>query len=224
MATATAVEEFRDTLRDVVTLTDRALEAFLLSLDFDNVVATTNALEIFMPALVAEYGEIGAAVAVDFYDELREGSPTKNLKPYSAQMAELPKTEAIQASVRWAVSPLFQAEKNPAQAISNLTEVTDRFVKAAPRNTIFYSAQKDTSRASFARVPSGSKTCEFCLMLASRGAVYANAKSAGETKKFHGHCDCSIIPMWDGDEYPKGYDPDSLYDQYVDLQVAKQGH
>lgn len=222
MATATMVEEFRDTLRDVVTLSERELTAFLLSLDFENVVATTNALEIFMPALVAEYGEIGAAAAVDFYDELREASTAT--KPYKAQMAEIPEQKAIQASVRWAVGPLFQAESNPTQAISNLTEVNDRFVKAAPRNTIFYSAQKDTSRASFARVPSGSKTCEFCLMLASRGAVYANAKSAGETKKFHGHCDCQIIPMWDGDEYPEGYDPESLYDKYVELQVAKQGH
>lgn len=222
MATATMVEELRDTLRDVVTLSERELSAFLLSLDFNDVIATTNALEIFMPALVAEYGEIGAAVAVDFYDELREaGGATK---PFKAQMAELPEQKAIQASVRWAVGPLFQAEKDPVQVFSNLTEVNDRFVKAAPRNTIFYSGQKDTSKTFFARVPSGSKTCEFCLMLASRGAVYANAKKAGETKKFHGHCDCSIIPMWDGDEYPTGYDPESLYDQYVDLQVAKQGH
>lgn len=222
MATATAVEEFRDTLSGIVTLSNRELDAFLLSLNFNDVIATTNALEIFMPALVVEYGEIGAAVAVDFYDELREASAAA--KPFAASMAELPEQKAIQASVRWAVGPIFQADKNPAQAISNLTQVTDRFVKAAPRNTIFYSAKKDTSRASFARVPSGSKTCEFCLMIASRGAVYANKDTAGDSKKFHSHCDCSIIPMWHGDEYPTGYDPESLYDQYVDLYVAKQGH
>ncbi|MFK0057991.1 hypothetical protein ACIQTN_01980 [Streptomyces werraensis] len=224
MATATAVQEFREAIKDVVALSERELRLFLLSLDFENVVATTNALEIFMPALVTEFGEVGAAVAVDFYDELRETSPAKNLKPYTAQMAEIPEQEAIQASVRWAVDPLWQAEQEPDRAISRLTEVHDRVVKAAPRNTIFESAQRDVSKALFARVPSGSKTCEFCLMLASRGAVYANAKSAGEAKKFHGHCDCQIIPMWDEDDYPEGYDPESLYNQYVDLQVSKQGH
>jgi hypothetical protein len=222
MATATAVEEFRGAIKDVVALSERELRLFLLSLDFENVVATTNALEIFMPALVTEFGEIGAAVAVDFYDELRESSGAT--KPYKAQMAELPEQKAIQASVRWAVDPLWQAEQEPDRAISRLTEVHDRVVKAAPRNTIFESAQRDVSKALFARVPSGSRTCEFCLMLASRGAVYANAKSAGEARKFHGHCDCQIIPMWDGDDYPAGYDPDSLYDKYVEMQVAKQGH
>ncbi|MDQ0793564.1 hypothetical protein [Streptomyces sp. B1I3] len=222
MATATAVAEFKTAQSNIATLAERELRDFFLDLDFRNIVSTTNALEIFMPALVAEYGEIGAAVAVDFYDELREGSLAT--KPFRAVMGELPEQKAVQASVRWAVTPLFQAESNPAQALSNLTEVNDRFVKATARNTIFTSAQKDTSRASFARVPSGSKSCEFCLMLASRGAVYANEKSAGDTKKFHGHCDCQIIPMWDGDEYPAGYSPDELYDRYVDLQVAKQKH
>lgn len=222
MATLAAVEEYREAQRNIATLAERELRDFFLDLDFRNIVAATNALEIFMPALVAEFGEIGAAVAVDFYDELREESLAT--KPFRAVMGELPEQRAVQASVRWAVGPLFQQDRNPDQALSNLTEVNDRFVKQTARNTIFRSAQKDTSRASFARVPSGSKTCEFCLMLASRGAVYANAKQAGETKRFHGHCDCQIIPMWDGDEYPAGYSPDELYDRYVDLQVAKQKH
>lgn len=222
MATATAVQDFKRAQSDVVTLAERELRDFFLELDFRNIVACTNALEIFVPALVAEYGEIGAAVAVDFYDELRDASGV--VKPFKAVMADIPEQSRVQASVRWAVGPLFQAESDPAQALSNLTEVNDRFVKETARKTIFTSAQKDTARASFARVPSGSKTCEFCLMLASRGAVYANAKKAGENKKFHGHCDCQIIPMWDGDEYPAGYSPDELYDRYVDLQVAKQKH
>ncbi|MFE9497271.1 hypothetical protein [Streptomyces collinus] len=222
MATLAAVEEYRKAQRDVVSLAERELRLFLLSLEFQNIVATTNALEIFMPALIAEYGEIGAAVAVDFYDELREGSAAA--KPFKAVMGDLPEQKAIQASTRWAVGPLFQEESDVDTTIKNLTEINDRFVKQSARNTIFHSAQKDPSKASYARVPSGSRTCKFCLMLASRGAVYANEKKAGKLNSYHGHCDCQVIPMWDGDEYPKGYDPDSLYDQYVALEVAKQGH
>ncbi|TKT03438.1 hypothetical protein [Streptomyces lasalocidi] len=222
MATATAVRDYKEAQGGISRLAERELRLFFLSLDLTNIVATTNALQIFMPELVTEYGEMGAAVAIDFYDELREASNAA--KPFKALMGEIPEQKAVQASVRWAVGPLFQTESNPAQALSNLTEVNDRFVKQTARNTIFHSAQKDPSKASYARVPSGAKTCKFCLMLASRGAVYANSKKAGENNKYHGHCDCQVIPMWDGDEYPEGYDPESLYDQYIALEVAKQGH
>lgn len=213
MATALEVGVFNQTLQGVTTLAEKALNLFFLNLQFDDIVATTNALEIFMPALVAEYGEIGAAVAVDFYDELREGSPAK-LKPFSAEMAELPNQKAIQASTRWAVGPLFQQEKDPDMTLRNLTQVTDRMVKQVARDTIFHSAQKDPSRASYARVPSRSNTCKFCLMLASRGAVYASEKAAGKGNHWHAYCGCSVIPMWDGDAYPRGYDPDALYEEY----------
>ncbi|MET7741986.1 hypothetical protein [Streptomyces sp. NPDC005385] len=222
MATATAVRDYKEAQGGIVRLAERELRLFLLGLQFQDVISTTNALEIFMPALVAEYGEIGAAVAVDFYDELREGS--KAAKPFKAVMGDLPEQKAVQASVRWAVGPLFQEEKDIDLTTKNLTGLTDRLVKQTARNTIFHSAQKDPSKASYARVPSGSRTCKFCLMLASRGAVYANEKKAGKLNSYHGHCDCQVIPMWDGDEYPEGYDPDSLYDQYVSLEVAKQGH
>ena len=43
-------------------------------------------------------------------------------------------------------------------------------------------------------MPTGFETCTFCLMLASRGAVYHTRKSAGEWKHFHRECDCKVAP------------------------------
>lgn len=43
-------------------------------------------------------------------------------------------------------------------------------------------------------VSAGFETCPFCLMLASRGAVYHTRKSAGEFKHFHRGCDCKVAP------------------------------
>lgn len=40
----------------------------------------------------------------------------------------------------------------------------------------------------------GFETCPFCLMPASRGAVYHTRKSAGEWKHFHRGCDCKVAP------------------------------
>ena len=41
-------------------------------------------------------------------------------------------------------------------------------------------------------VSAGFETCMFCLMLASRGAVYHTRKSTGEWKHFHRGCDCKV--------------------------------
>ena len=53
--------------------------------------------------------------------------------------------------------------------------------------------------AMFARVPTGTETCAFCLMLASRGAVYHSRKTAGEFKHFHRNCDCKVVPSFEVD-------------------------
>ena len=65
-------------------------------------------------------------------------------------------------------------------------------------------------------------------MLASRGPVYTSRDSAGANGHFHSNCDCRIVPFWDAvnvgpsryastDTTVEGYDPDELYDQYLDF-------
>ena len=75
-----------------------------------------------------------------------------------------------------------------------------------------------------ARRPSGAKTCDFCLMLASRGPVYGTAEDAGGyANRYHDDCDCIPVPVkgrwvpdgsqrgahWEGQD--PGYDHDKLY-------------
>lgn len=62
----------------------------------------------------------------------------------------------------------------------------------------------------YARVPRGSETCGFCIMLASRGFVYTTPEAAQHS---HDGCDCKVMPGFDGAEV-EGYDPDSMYDLY----------
>ena len=69
----------------------------------------------------------------------------------------------------------------------------------------------------FARVPTGTETCTFCLMLASRGAVYRTRKTAGEWRHFHRGCDCKVAPSFEGDpdaEVVQGVKPRELYERY----------
>lgn len=46
----------------------------------------------------------------------------------------------------------------------------------------------------YARVPQGVETCDFCLMLASRGFVYLTAESAAGWNHTHRDCDCIVVP------------------------------
>lgn len=80
--------------------------------------------------------------------------------------------------------------------------------------TIIASVGRDRDKgARFARVPTGFETCTFCLMLASRGAVYHTRRSAGEFKHFHRGCDCKVVPSFERDpdaELVEGVRPKGL--------------
>lgn len=73
----------------------------------------------------------------------------------------------------------------------------------------------------FARVPRG-PSCGFCIMLASRGFVYATRETAGEFARFHDRCDCRVVAGRAGTTV-EGYDPDGLYDRYLRCAKAVNG-
>lgn len=80
--------------------------------------------------------------------------------------------------------------------------------------TIIANVGRDRDKGTrFARVPTGFETCAFCLMLASRGAVYHTRKSAGEWKHFRRGCDCKVVPSFERDldaELVEGVRPKGL--------------
>ena len=72
--------------------------------------------------------------------------------------------------------------------------------------TIIANVGRDRDKgAMFARVPMGFETCAFCLMLASRGAVYHSRKTAGEWRHFHRGCDCKVVPSFEDDGTIKNF-------------------
>lgn len=79
----------------------------------------------------------------------------------------------------------------------------------AGRETINYAASRDTRIKMVAR-GTGPNPCAFCAMLASRGFVYVNAKTAGsvpastvygddargDVNRYHPNCHCFIVVRW----------------------------
>lgn len=90
----------------------------------------------------------------------------------------------------------------------------------------------------WARVIRGEYTCGFCIMLASRGAVYRTKKTASVRRKsygkyrdefntggslmdgldgsFHYHCDCEVVPVFDVNHWVGKAEAGRLYDLWTE--------
>lgn len=219
MATRARVEEYRRLNQGLVTLAQRDLAAFWKQLDKSNVAAAREALVTYMDALTVTYGRPSALIAARYYDDLRAASPNAAGK-FKAIMAPGPDKDAIEGSVRWAVGAMTGDSPDEAAVLDRLSGAAQRYITNQGRDTIALSSSRDPSAGAWARVPSGGKTCDFCLMLASRGPVYRSAETAGDGAHYHDNCHCVPTQIWDEDDLPAGYDPEALYADYTARQSA----
>ena len=160
--------------------------------------------------------DVAASLAAEFYDGLRERMIGEK---YGAVLAPDYSDEAIDQFVRWAVKPLVDEGADGSQSvIDRLNERIGYEVKRSAGNTVFRNGERDPRKVRFARVPRGSKSyphgCPFCQMLASRGFVYRNAKTAGEMNHFHADCQCMVVPGFGDNPTVEGYDPDEYLDRW----------
>ncbi|MDR2108923.1 MAG: hypothetical protein LBP28_05650 [Coriobacteriales bacterium] len=162
------------------------------------------------------YGGMMSELAAQFFDYCQESELGRLINP--ASPASPVSHEQVARNVQWAFSEPdsdfagYRLEDRLKIIGNKLTGSQARMIKQPARGTIIDSAGK--ARVRYARVPRGAKTCKFCLMLASRGFVYASKATAGEMNRFHDHCDCMIVPGFGIDPQWPGYDPDELYEQY----------
>lgn len=147
--------------------------------------------------IATAYGEVTGVAAADFYDYMSDLAGM-NL-PAAVPANPVPPEAQVEGIARWATGPLRFEVPLAVLALQRLVDATQRLAHWPGRLTVFEMAKRDRIR--FARVPQG-KTCGFCLMLASRGAVYWSRESAGEFDKYHDGCDCAVISVPRDDDLP----------------------
>ena len=212
MATARDAARIREGLASVTALAQDELRQVWANLDLEDREGTIQVLLEVVPALNEQFGAMAASVAALWYEELRSSSGAPG--EYEATSSPPYPQEAVENRVRSAAAHLFDGE--PGVMLDALLYSMDKFVKQAGRDTIVDNGRADRLWAPrFARIPSGSETCGFCLMLASRGPVYLTRETAGRFNKYHGSCDCAVVPIGPNDPLPAGYDPDALYEEYL---------
>jgi hypothetical protein len=142
--------------------------------------------------IVRAYGEISAVMAADFYDAVMEAS---GLSSKPAALAGVAADGQIKAMVDAALCPLWEETPRPDAAMRRMAGGVTRLSLQPGRETMYQSVKRD--RKKYAVVPQG-KTCSFCLMLASRGAVYTSKQP-----RWHDNCDCACVPVPADDDLPE---------------------
>lgn len=203
------IEQFRAANSQLSQLVRDALEAFFASLDLSRPEAARDALLEFVPVLTQQYGDVAATLAADWYDELRAASGAAGR--FRALTAAAVPSGAVEAKVRYLAGHLWTP--TPEAMLGGLLTATDKYVKQPARNTVAANAKREGVR--WARVPTGAKTCSWCLILASRDAVFhSKASAGGDGNRYHGDCDCVPTRIGKASDYPEGYLPDDHYAMY----------
>lgn len=153
------------------------------------------ALFDLLPGLVDTWCEAAAAAGADWYDELRDAENIPGR--FDAIMEPLDDLGA-HALAGWAAEPLTAPEPNLFSARSRVEDgFQKRLVNSANRVVTGSAAADPNARGYMRRTRSGA--CKFCIMVASRGAVYTERSA---TFACHGHCYCEAVPAWGGRALP----------------------
>lgn len=198
-------EQFADVASAISSEARADFERFWERLDFSDIAAAREAIIEYVTALVETYGNAASLNAAQFFEET---SGVANARTVNAVRAERIKS-VVRYSMKLVLTGMLE------DALSTILADMDLQIKGAGRDTMIENARR--SKKKFARVPRGSSTCEFCIMLASRGFVYHTKETAGDLNRFHPHCDCQIVAGFPGDRL-EGYDPDKLYERYRDCR------
>lgn len=158
----------------------------------NNGAAADEALRDLLPAIVSEYGSVGAALAAEWYDQQREKAGAKG------RFAGIPieaDDRGSQALIGWALSKATDDSSLQSLILGGV----QRRVADHVRYTIGGSAVADPAARGWQRVGAGACKDGFCDMLIGRGAVYSEA---GADFASHDNCKCSAVPAWGGEPLP----------------------
>lgn len=162
-----------------------------------------------LASVMPTYTDMAAQASADFYDAAREMVVGERMGAQAISDYDPAKTEgAVRGFVRFVLRDDVQTFND--QVLQRI----DYEMKRSANMSVVENGRRDPKKVRYARVPTGDETCDFCLMLASRGFVYQSEGTAGAGHT-HSSCDCRCVPGWDGMEV-EDYDPRSIYDRWQD--------
>ncbi|MBQ3429187.1 MAG: hypothetical protein IJH28_05375 [Mogibacterium sp.] len=160
-------------------------------------------------ALVTKYGEASSALSCTMYEALAE---------YSGAAVKAAEPAAVASY--WETAKQVRGTMLRTKDAAAISASAGRLVKLASVDTMMKNALRDGCE--WAWIPAGD-SCAFCTMLASRGWVKASEDliANGHMSHIHSNCDCTFCVRHDKNVTVEGYDPDALYDEYINAGDTK---
>ena len=187
----TTASEARQDLVDLTALARRDLATFWTLVQDWPAEQVRDALMDVLPELGGAYGDAAAALAADWYEDVREASQARG--SFSPVLASPPEPARWEALARWGVDPLFAEQPDAETALAKVAGGLQRTIADQHRLTVVESSIADPAASGWRRVGVGD-ACGFCRMLIDRGHVYTEASV---TFRSHDHCNCAASPTWD---------------------------
>lgn len=170
-----------------------------------------------MSGVIQRYDDAAGSLAAEWYDKQ---AADNHVKLPAAITAAVYNPDTVDETARYQAKKL--AEGDLRGFAKYCGELGRNDVLRSLNETIIANVGRDRKvGVRFARVPAGAETCTFCIMLASRGAVYHTRKTAGEFRHFHRRCDCKVVPGFEDDpdaELVEGVRPKELRDLHAQLK------
>lgn len=195
-------------------------------------------------SVVGEYGEYAASLACDLYDacmtgagfpaaEMWEGDSNRQVE--KAVRYQLSK--ALEGDMDGFVDAIKEMTSNYVRKAVNETmrqnverdrtnvlpggigggmDFPSKYAPKAHRRQVRHSRALEYGDVAYARVPTGARTCTYCMMLASRGFAY-HKESTAEAGD-HRNCDCLIVPGRKGMDSIEGIDQQAQYDCWREME------
>lgn len=182
--------EQRQAVADLTTLARRDLAAFWALVQGLSAEQVRDALMDVLPELGGAYGDAAAALAADWYEDVREASQARG--SFSPVLASPPEPARWEALARWGVDPLFAEQPDAATALAKVSGGLQRSIADQHRLTVVESSIADPAASGWRRVGVGD-SCRFCRMLIDRGHVYTEASVQF---KSHDNCACCAAPSF----------------------------
>lgn len=175
--------------------------------DAEDAARSWPAVESALLAIVGERRAISASLAAGYFEVFRQaervgGRAMPVLSSFDE--AALARARTSLQVTGYVTTERLRSLKHPDPgrvALVRVSGAVTRHMLDGGRETLLASVRADRRARGWARVTSA-EPCEFCAMLASRGAVYTASSGVFQA---HDHCACSLEPVYrHAQEWPAG--------------------
>lgn len=195
---ATSPDRVRAGLTVVTDAARRDLRAVAGSTEA-NATAIRSSLFAATPLIVSEYADGTAALALDWFEELREAAGVGTA--FTPRPVTLIDEDALAQSVAVTTEPLYEIQRGIERDLADAVEESLRLLEAEVQrevasgfwDTMTTNATEDPESVGWRRFARPG-ACKFCLMLADKGAVYSEASVDFAA---HTNCSCVVGPSYD---------------------------